>query len=635
MTTTRPTHDRPALCGAMPMDTTRRVLVQRALAPLALVATLSAGAVAQVPNDLTELLPTSTVAMFQVEQFGKFALLDEDGPMRVLARHEAVELAFEELYSFFGSFDDDEFLLGLDLEKEELGKLFGGRLLFALPEVALIESDVEVGASTSVELQLDLTRGAIAMADFTGTEGRLEELLENFAQMREDEEDIHKAALLADDVDGTTIFNISEINTDREVDDSLWMALVGELLILSDEEDTLLDFVDLADQGAPEGDRLADDPRYIETIDRIGDSDVLMYVNLGELLPLVNELLEHQLKEAGMSVAMFLRPSDLIAALRLDALETMFASMTVEDDEAGIVFGFTHAETEYGLQTMLVYDDSGVAIPSYFSSDFHSASISNWDVAGAYANFDKMLLKASPTGHGMLNGQIEVIEAEQFPLRDALVNNLGGRFIEILGYPEATLAAPEDYPSQAYVLKLADPQSLAEALAELAEAQGDSQPVEFMNETIHTLPLPPMLAQGRDSELAVAVVGTELVATMGDRKMCENIIAHLKNPGAALLLDDEDLMDAFDALPDDDVVALGFVDVASTLQNVIRGSNDAIAFQMKSVDDPDDLELMLDAQEMLSELPDVSDIHYYLVSKTYKSPDAFIQRMLLRPDLDQ
>lgn len=612
--------------------------LMRTLSTAIVLATVLAGAppaAADVPDDLTEMLPTSTVFLFQVEQFGKFAMLDEDGSIATLARHEAVEAAFEEMYSFFGSFDDDEFLLALDLEKEELSRLFGGRMLFAMPELSLEKSDVEVGASTRVQLSLEPTRGIVVMADYTGTEERLEELLENYVAMREEEEDVHKAALITDEFNDVTIYNVAEVDMDREVDEALWLALVDDLLIATNREETLLDFIDLADQGAPEGDRLADDPRYLEAIDLAGEHDALLYANLGELMPLVNDLLQNQLDQQGMSVAMFLRPSDLIAALRLDALQSAFATLHVEDEEAGLVFGFTHTDTDYGLHTLLTYDDSGVEIPSYFSSDFHSASISNFDVAAAYANFDSMLLKASPTGHGMLRGQIEMFEEETFPIREALLDNMAGRFVEVLGYPEASLAGPEDHPSQAYVLKLQDGQSLAEGLAKLAEDQGDSEPIEFMNETIHVLPLASIFSMGRgESSLCMAVVGNELVATMGERKMCENVIAHLKNPGADLLLDDEDLLDAFDALPNDNVVALGFVDVANTLQNVIRGSDDAVTFQIASAEDADDVETLIAAQQAIDELPDVSDIDYYVVSKTYKSPDSFIQRMLLRPNLD-
>ncbi|RKY19418.1 MAG: hypothetical protein DRQ55_10675 [Planctomycetota bacterium] len=602
---------------------------------LGLVASLAVPARAQVPSgDLAQLLPTSTVLFAQVDQLEKLALLDPDGAMQKLAGHEAVKAAFEELYGFFGDFEDEEMLLALDLEADELARLFPGRIMFALPEVVLEESDVKLGATTTVELRLDPSRGVVAMADFGGTEARLEELLENAAKLREEEPDVHQAAVLAEDVDGARLFNLVEVSTEQEVDDSNWIALVGELLIISSKEDTLLDFVDLANNGAPEGDRLSDDPRYLETLDRVGAHDALLYANLGELLPLVNDLLESKLKQQGMSVAMFLRPEDLIAALRLDAMESAFAALRVDDDEAGLVFGMTHADTEYGLHTLLTYGASGVELPSYFSSDFHSGSISNYDIGAAWEMFDKLLLKASPTGHGMLRGQIDQLEDSSFPLRDALLTNLDSYLVEILGYPEATVAGPDDYPTQAYVIKVKDPRTLKEALSALAGEQTSDEPVEFMNESIHVLPLPAGLAPGQgQAELAFAVVGNDLVVSLGERKMVENVIAHIKNPGESLL-EDEDLMDAFDALPSEDVVALGFVSVADTLQNLIRGSEGALGAQFGLVHDEDDLEHLLEVQQALDELPDVSGIHYYVVSKTYKSGDAFVVRMLLRPDLD-
>ena len=234
----------------------------------------------------------------------------------------------------------------------------------------------------------------------------------------------------------------------------------------------------------------------------------------------------------------------------------------------------------------------------------------------------------------MLSAQITQLEEQQFPLREALLENLDAHLVEILGYPEATLAGPEDYPTQAYVIRVKDPRSLEEALALLAEDAGAEEAVEYMNETIRTLPLPTELAPGQgEAHLAFAVVENDVVVSIGEVKMVENIIAHMKNPGASLM-DDDDLVDAFDALPDDDVVALGFGNIADILNNTIRGGDGLLAARIAATSDPDDLEALLDAQEALEELPDVSDVHYYMVSKTYRTDDAFVSRMLLRPNLD-
>ncbi len=610
--------------------------MMRLLIPaLAIGGLLGPASTAQVPaGDLAQILPSGTMVFFQVDQLEKLALLDPDGAIMTLVEHDAAQAAFEGLYEFFDEFDDEEFLLALDLEPDELGRLFNGRIMFAVPEFVLAESEIEVGSTSRIELDLELGRGMVMMADFGGTEERLEGLLENLAKLREEQDDVHMAAVFSYEEEGARLFNLEEVSVDREVDDSRWMALVDEMLIFADEEDTLLDFVDLAQNGAPEGDRLADDPRYLETLDRAGEHDALLYFNLGALMPLINELIEFQLEKQGMAVAMFLRIEDLIAAMRLDALESLFASVRVEDDEAGLVFGMTHADTEYGLHNLLTYGDSGVELPAYFSSDFHSASISSFDFSAAYEIFDKLLLKASPRGHVMFDGQLASLENEGFALRDALLHNLDSQVVEVLGYPEATVAGPEDYPTQAYVIRVKDPRSLEEALATLGDDTGEDEPVEFMNETIRVMPLPFGLGPGQGAgHLAFAIVGNELVASIGETKMVENLIAHIKNPGASLL-DDDDLMDAFDALPSEDVVALGFVNVADILSNLIRGSDGALGAQIRLARDPDDLEQLLEAQELLDELPDVSDIHYSIVSKTFKTDDAFIQRMLLRPNLD-
>ncbi len=602
---------------------------------LAAGALVAAAAQAQMPaGDLAEVLPRDTMVFVQVNDLKKGALLDPDGAMMRLFKHEAVRSAFEGAFDMLDTLEDEEFLLALDLEEGEIGRMFNGRVMFAIPEITLEESEVSVGASTRVELNLDLARGVVMMADFDGTEDRLETLLENAAKLLEEEDDVHSAGLFSYDEDGVRLFNIEQVSTDREVDSGMWLALIDEVLLFSDEEDTLLDFVDIADKGAPEGDRLSDDARYLETLDRAGPHDVLMYVNTGALLPLVNELIAHQLKKQGPSVEMFLRVDDLISTLRLEAFESLFAAAYVEDDEAGFMYGMTLADSDKGLHRMLTYGNSGVDLPDYFSSDFHSASISLFDPAAAYEVFDEMLQSISPMAHGMLTAQIEQLEAETFPLRDALLRNLDSRVVSVVGYPEASTAGPKDYPSTAYVIRVKDPQSLEDALARWGDDITGEEPVEFMNETIRIVPMGMGMAPGqKDSKLAFAVVQNNVVLSMGDPKMVENLIAHIKNPGESLL-EDEDLIAAFDDMPGEDVVELGFVNVADLLNNMIRGGDGALAYQMMMTTDPDDLERMLEAKEKLDELPDVSDIQYFLVTKGYRTDDAYVLRMLLRPNLD-
>ncbi len=610
--------------------------MNKPLATLLLLLGSALSAAAQVPSgDLAQLLPGGTMVFASIEELNKAFLLDPDGAFRTLLEEEAVKEAFEGAYEFFGDFEDQEFLLALDLEEEELAQLFSGRVMLAIPEILLEESDVDVQGSSSarVELSLDLGRGMVLMADFGATRDRFESLLENVTKYREDDEAIHTSQVVSYEYEDIRLYNIEELDTDMEVDDSTWLALVDDLLIASNEEETLKDFADLARNGAPSEDRLSDDPRYIEAVETVGPHDVLLYVNLGELLPLVDQLIEHQIKSQGAMIEMFVRAEDLLAAMRLDAIKSLFAGLLVEDDEAGFVFGFTHADTELGLHTLLTYGDGGVEIPEYFSSDFHSASISRFDFGAAYEAFDKLLLKASPTGHNMFQGQVSQLESEGLELTNGLLKNLDSLFVEVLGYPDATVAGPDDAPTQAYIIKVRDPQSLSEALAKIGEELTQEEPVEFMNEQIHVIPLPSGFPPGSGNKsLFYAVVENSLLLSLGQREMVENIISHLKNPGESLL-EDVDLMDAFDALPQDDCVGIGFVDVASLLENMRRAGDEALQLQIMEPMPDDDLEEILEAQELLDQLPDTDGIHYYMVSKTYKSYDAFVQRMVLRPNL--
>ena len=594
-------------------------------------------ATAEVPEgDLAALLPANTMLFVSIDDLSKALTLDPDGAMRELLRHEAVQQAYDEVYDTLKELQDEDFLLALNLDEEEIAKLFSGRVTFAIPEINLDETEVESfggGGQTEVRLEFSLGRGVVALADFAATRDRLEELLENIATLVEEDDEVNRAQLVIDEFEGVRTYNIEVERVSGELDEPTWLALVDELLIVSDRRETLEDFVDLARHGAAEGERLLDDARYLDARDRVGRSDALLYINLGELLPLVNDFIRYQMKQMGDDLEMFVRVDDLIEAMQLDAVQSLFASLWVEDGEGGLTFGFTHQETDFGLHTLLVYDDTGVEIPAYFSPDFHSASISRIDLAAVWERFDELLNKASPYGHVLLQTQLSRIE-NTFPLRDAVLENLDSLMVEFLGYPETTQASPDDHPTQAYVVRVKDPQSIGEALGELGEDLGDDDPVEFMNEWIYQIPMPFSLSFNDEApKLSFAVVENYVVAAVGEAKMVENVIAHIKNPGASLL-DDSDLMDAFDALPSEDVVGLGFIDVADLLTNTLRGSDDALMFSASREDDVEVRERIMNARRSLEELPDVSDLRYYIVSKTYRTPDSFVQRMLLRPNLD-
>ena len=615
--------------------------MKQTLAGLIFALSLAAPLPAQVPEgDLAQLLPSGTMVFLSVDNLSKAFTLDIDGACMTLLEHEAVQQAFEGAYEMLGDLKDKEFMLALDLEEGEIARLLNGRVMFAIPEIILEESEVETTGrdgqvKAEVSLRFDLGRGMVMMADFGGTRERLEELLENIAKLVEEEEDIHRAQVVIEESEGARLYSMEEEDKEGEIKDTTWLALVDSLLLVSDRKETLQDFVDLAGKGAPDQDLLSHDPKYVEALESVGQADAMLYVNLAELLPLVNQFMEYQIKKLGARIGQFVRAEDLIESLRLDAVKSLFAAFRVEDDEASLVFGFTHADTEYGLHTLMTYTDAGVEIPPYFSSDFHSASITSYDLSAAYQKFDKLLRHASPYAHKMLQIQIRSLARGGFELEDAVLNNFGGQIVEMLGYPEATVAGPDDLPTQAYVIRIKDPQSLSETLDELGEELAEDDPVEFMNERINVIPMPFAVAMGgNEPVLSYAVVGNYLVAALGKTKMVENIIAHIKNPGESLL-DDPDLMDAFDEMPGENVVSIGYVNVADVLTNLLRSTESAIQIRASRGGDPAKMSDLVKAQKLIDELPDVSDIKYYVVSKTYKTDNAFVQRMLLRKNLEQ
>lgn len=601
----------------------------RTLLVAGLVLAASPRGLAQLENeDLARLLPANTFLYLSVQNLGSILDIDPDGAVSRLLHHAAMKQAFEEVYESFDWLEDRDLMLSLNLDTKQLAQLFHGRIAIALPEVILKETALDETGS-AVSLSLDPGRGAVLLADFDGTEDQLNELLENLLKVwEEEEEDVSKVTLIPEDFEGMPLMQIEVIDANGEVDEEeRYLAFRDGLLTFSDNRTSIEDVLDRLKNGAPEDDRLIDQPRYVETLDSVGDHDALIYLNLGEVGPLINQVIHNQIEQAGTRVTMYVTAENLIAALGLDAFWSTYIGLRVDDDEAELTFGITHEDREQGLATLIAYRDGGVEIPTFFNPAFHSASVSCYDLSAVWKNIESMVKKASPFGHTWMMTQLARVEGMGFPLRDALLENLDGLLIDVLGYPEESTAGPDDHPSQAYILRIRDPQTLAEALEEFGESASDDEPTEFMNARIYTVSLP--FDFGAGANLAYAVVENYLIAAIGDPKMVESIIAHIKNPGESLM-DDKVLMDGFDALPGEHVVSIGFADVSDLIIDSLRGGDDMLEMQMGQTRDRAQRERLGQVKQGIEELPDVSDIDYFLVSKTYRTRESFVQRLLMR-----
>lgn len=593
---------------------------------------LATPAFAQKPEgDLAKILPADTLLIASVRDLSAIWATDAEGAIRKLLDHPAAKQALEDVYEKFDWLENDEVMLALDLEPKEIARMLNGRLVVALPALALEKTTVEAsGNAAKVELDLEPSRGMGLLLDLDVTEDRFEELLKNIEKLWAEQPEYNKVTLVAEEYEGVRIWQYELERKSGEVDTRLRFAFRDGLLIASNEKETVEDLVDRVKNGAPEGDRLAEEASYQETLASAGKTDLLVHVNVAELMPMMNTLIEHELEEAGDDVIEYVTGPNLVAALGLDAFQSFFFAMDVEDHELSVAIGYTQESRDRGLAELMAYTDRGVEIPPYFHSGLHSASVSTFDFTKLYQRVMDMIQKASPYAHRIVRTQIDNVQKYGFPLESALLENTDGFLAEILGYPEGFTPGPEDHPSQAYVLRIKDGKALRDAISEFAETNVDDDPVEYMNEFIYKMPMPipiPGMGGGASPELAVAIVENYAIIGLGDSRMVESVIGHLKNPGEKLT-DDNRLMSAFDDLPNEDVVAIGWMNVADVLTNLIRGFRDMMRVSVATGDEGDIARDI--ARKTMDELPDVSDLDYFIVTKAYRTPDSFTQRMLLR-----
>lgn len=584
---------------------------------------------AQNPEgDLAKFLPADTLGYVSVRDVSAVLSIDAEGSIRKLLAHPAMEELLKSVSEAYDWVENEEIMKTLDLEPKEIVRMLNGRLVVAIPALALEEKSVEMtGGQAKVELDLEPTRGMAFFLDIDITQDRFEELAHNLEKLiMEKGKNNNKVTLINEEYEGVKIWQYEVEKTSGEVKTPLRFAFRDGLLIGSDKKETVEDLVDRIKNGAPDGDRLADTPSYIESVDQVGKQDFLVHFNVEQFMPMVNKLLKHQLEEAGDQITEFVQINDLIEALGLDAMKSIFLGLDVEDDEARLAFGFTQESREHGLAELITYVDGGVELPTYFHPGLHSASVSAFDFTKLYHRLMEMIGKASPFAHRFLTTQLENIEKYGFPIQNAVLENSDGFLAEMLGYPEGFVPGPDDHPSQVYVLRVKDAQSLKNAVSEYADMNAEEDAQEYMNESIYKMPLPiplPGVGGGGAPKVAIAIVEKYAIVGIGDPRMVESVIGHLKNPGETLS-QDKVLMTALDDLPDEHVVGISWANMADVITNALRASKDMIGI---TFDDPNDRRT---AQQALKELPDVSNLKYFLASKTYRTPEIFVQRTLLR-----
>ena len=585
-------------------------------------------AFAQNPEgDLAKFLPADTLGYVSVRDVSAVLSIDAEGAIRKLLAHPAMEELLKSVSGAYDWVENEEIMKTLDLEPKEIVRMLNGRLVFAIPSLAIEEKKVEMkSGQAKIELDLEPTRGMALFLDIDITQDRFEELAHNFEKLlMEQGKNNNKITLINEEYEGVKIWQYEVEKNSGEVKTPIRFAFRDGLLIGSDKKETVEDLVDRIKNGAPEGDRLADTPSYIESVDQVGKQDFLVHFNVEQFMPLVNKLIQHELEKKGASISEFVQVNDLIEALGLDALKSIFLGLDVEDDEARLAFGFTQESREHGIAELITYADGGVEFPTYFHPGLHSASVSAFDFTKLYHRLMEMISKASPFAHRFLTTQLENIEKYGFPIQNAVLENSDGFLAEMLGYPEGFVPGPDDHPSQVYVLRVKDAQSLKNAVSEYADINAEEDAQEYMNESIYKMPLPiPLPGVGGGSpKVAIAIVEKYAIVGLGDPRMVESVIGHLKNPGETLS-QDKGLMTAFDDLPDEHVVGIGWANMADVITNALRASKDMIGI---TLDDPNDRRT---AEQALNELPDVSNLKYFLASKTYRTPEIFVQRTLLR-----
>jgi hypothetical protein len=508
-------------------------------------------------------------------------------------------------------------------ELEELIAMFSGDLIFYMPSLheeirKLEESDDD-----------DAMPAMVILADVADNEEALEKLILDQQEQEDDEaSEEHRVTRITRDYRDIVMHIDQSMDGEEPEEEETWVIVDGILVMAPHPADVEKVITNVLDGGAAEP--LSASASYQSIGGRVSASDILVFVNLEHLIPLLRETVEEEEKKksADSDEPDPVSPSAVLDALAVDELRAFYSSLQADSTSMQLDVGITYSSPK-GILRVLAYGPGTAPRPDFIPVNATNFGAARFDVKTAWEGIEEIANAMSPGFLEMMSGQIATMAqsaAVELDLKGNLLGNLGNELVAIQSAPERSSSAVEESstssettpatPNQVIVLSINERQGIELTIETLKGMAGQGSELfdtrEYLGTQINTL----KWSQQQGQQISYALTDSYFLLSIGDTTALESVLVAMQRSDVSVW-ERDDVKAALAQLPDG-ASALQFQDLGATGHTVLQ----ALAM-LASVDE--DMGLCDPGA-----VPDQGLLRKYLgaaVSGIYKDDRALAMRM--------
>ncbi len=567
--------------------------------------------------NLEEALPDTILGYVRIRSISRLAEEYRENPILSLWRDDEVVAFFKPLRDRYGGEEIfDELFEELGVNKEEFIELFPGQCVMSLPDITFGEKEHGDDGEFSSMLYL---------IDYSGDFDTLKAMMESSARYDSNSEGTEHR-LIEDDYLEAPLF-LEEVVDGERVFLAGGYALVGKVLVIASPISLLKETVArLRKDGSLAS--LAEESGYRKVRDWIGEGDVEIFLNLKPIVGKLEAYISKLSATTSLS-ALGITPNNLVEALSVDVLESIYMSVGFGDDFTAFDSGIFFREKR-GLVSLLTYENGDIPQPEFVPPDVLTVSATRFSLREFWKKFEELLIGVSPLVGGIYAVTWDQLNASMgLDFRANLIENLGDEFIVYSGFGQGEAGSGQEGLedlSQVYVISIKDRQGFElgiDGIKRIFAGEGEIfEEREYLGNTIFVLRseyrYPAYQTLGIQS-LAYALTDSYLFLCLGSTTLLEAALARLSN-GKDSIWESEPIRSALGRIPEGGV-EIDYYNLGALLRTLF------IALV------PIEETLGVGRDELVfcnpAALPKEVDFPYFLIGKIYSESDRLYGKSLL------
>ena len=522
------------------------------------------------------------------------ALMDES------TGEEEDESSFEKTLAEFG------------LEEEELYELFSGQaalVVYNLENMVLEDSD-------AMDIAL--------MADFSGSEERLDELMQiqferNSEAQKEENPEMEHEWIREQFMGETLHFDQAFDGEETYVEDGY--ALVDGIFIIATPEERLRSMVESIKSGGD--DTLARSEAYRRAGEYSGPSDILFYLNFESFLPALNEAMVEKVMKGGMAM-LGVTGKSLDSALSLESLQAFSLSATINKESIRSHSSIIYRE-KAGFLKLLTYGAGPLPTAGFVPEGILSSSVALFDLSEMFSELEALMGAASPSAPALIDIQMQQMKTNTgVDLRSALLENFGPEIVSYTLMPDSRVSeGAMAEAQQVYVIEIKDAEAMSGALEALKDmipgSRAQIEMREFEGETIHTIStaMGSGMSGGPAYDFSFVITRTKLIFTLGQPGLIQSVLTAMQSQNSGFWQQGE-IQGLIDLVGQPNPVSRSYTDLSQMMSAMVESIFEAVKLTGRN--------MKIDSSKMPSDL----ELPWCLFTETHEASDGIFTQMIMQ-----